>query len=156
MIYLRNILNILFFVILLFSELLINTIFVFEYILFLPFYIGLFYVSTRRFSNFYISIFLVAGIYYDTLFSSNILGFTSAKFLITCVILNFLTNNQSKNTFQDLAAFVAGVFLYSFTYSFDFLQPQFLYLLLISSLVNYFLFRILNITIEKNVLKQKI
>jgi hypothetical protein len=46
--------------------------------------------------------------------------------------------------------------LYSFTYSFDFLQPQFLYLLLVSSLVNYFLFRILNITIEKNVLKQKI
>jgi hypothetical protein len=31
-----------------------------------------------------------------------------------------------------------------------------LYLLLISSLFNYFLFRILNITIEKNVLKQKI
>ncbi len=156
MIYLKNILNILFFVLLLFSELLINTIFVFENILFLPFYIGLFYVSTRRFSNFYISIFLVAGIYYDALFSSNILGFTSAKFLITCVILNFLTNNQSKNTFQDLAAFVVGVFLYSFTYSFDFLQPKFLYLLLLSSLVNYFLFRILNITIGKNVLKQKI
>ncbi len=156
MIYLRNILNILFFVLLLFSELLINTIFVFEYVLFMPFYIALFFVSTRRFSNFYISIFLVAGIYYDTLFSSNILGFTSAKFLITCVILNFLTNNQSKNTLQDLAAFVVGVFFYSFTYSFDFLQPQFLYLLLISSLVNYFLFRILNITIEKNVLKQKI
>ena len=136
MIYLRNILNILFFVLLLFSELLINTIFVFEYILFLPFYIGLFYVSTRRFSNFYISIFLVAGIYYDSLFSSNILGFTSAKFLITCVILNFLTNNQSKNTFQDLAAFVGGLFLYSFTYSFDFLQPQFLYLLLVLSLIH--------------------
>ena len=125
MIYLRNILNILFFVILLFSELLINTIFVFEYILFMPFYIGLFYVSTRRFSNFYISIFLVAGIYYDTLFSSNILGFTSAKFLITCVILNFLTNNQRKNTLQDLAAFVAGVFFIASLTLLIFFNPSF-------------------------------
>ena len=125
MIYLRNILNILFFVILLFSELLINTIFVFEYILFMPFYIALFYVSTRRFSNFYISIFLVAGIYYDTLFSSNILGFTSAKFLITCVILNFLTNNQRKNTLQDLAAFVAGVFFIASLTLLIFFNPSF-------------------------------
>jgi len=38
----------------------------------------------------------------------------------------------------------------------EYLNPEFLYQILISSLVNYFLFRILNITIGKNVLKQKI
>ena len=116
----------------------------------------LFVISTRRFSNFYISVFLVAGIYYDALYSSNILGFSSAKFLITIILMNFIVANQQNNTYLDLATFTVGIFIYKFTYSLEYLNPEFLYQILISSLVNYFLFRILNITIGKNVLKQKI
>ena len=73
MIYLRNLYSIITFVFLLFIELLFNTIFNFDYFLIMPFFIGMFIISTLRFSNYYISIFLVAGIYYDTLYSSNIL-----------------------------------------------------------------------------------
>ena len=80
MIYLKNLFNIFSFVFLLFIELLINTILDSNYFMILPFFIGMFVISTRRFSNFYISVFLIAGIYYDSLFSSNILGFSSAKF----------------------------------------------------------------------------
>ncbi len=64
--------------------------------------------------------------------------------------------NQQNNTYLDIATFTVGIFIYKFTYSLEYLNPEFLYQILISSLVNYFLFRILNITIGKNVLKQKI
>ena len=127
-----------------------------RYNLFALFLIGMFLISTRRFSNFYISVFLIAGIYYDALYSSNILGFSSAKFLITIILMNFIVANQQNNTYLDLATFTVGIFIYKFTYSFEYLNPEFLYQILISSLVNYFLFRILNITIDKNVLEQKI
>ena len=156
MIYLRNLLSIIAFVFLLFVELLINTILTFDYFLIMPFFIAMFLISTRRFSNFYISVFLVAGIYYDALYSSNILGFSSAKFLITIILMNYIIANQENNIYLDLATFTVGVFIYKFTYSLEYLNPEFLYQILISSLVNYFLFRILNITIGKNVLKQKI
>tara|TARA_Y100000816_G_scaffold130840_1_gene92332 strand:- start:982 stop:1452 length:471 start_codon:yes stop_codon:yes gene_type:complete len=156
MIYLRNLFSIITFVFLLFIELLLNTIFNFDYFLIMPFFIGMFIISTLRFSNYYISIFLVAGIYYDTLYSSNILGFSSAKFLITIIFMNFIIANQQNNTYLDLATFTVGIYIYKFTYSWEYLNPEFLYQLLVSSLVNYFLFRILNITIGKNVLKQKI
>ena len=156
MIYLRNLLSIIAFVFLLFVELLINTILTFDYFLITPFFIAMFLISTRRFSNFYISVFLVAGIYYDALYSSNILGFSSAKFLITIILMNYIIANQQNNIYLDLATFTVGVFIYKFTYSLEYLNPEFLYQILISSLVNYFLFRILNITIGKNVLKQKI
>ena len=156
MIYLRNLLSIIAFVFLLFVELIINTILTFDYFLIMPFFIVMFLISTRRFSNFYISVFLVAGIYYDALYSSNILGFSSAKFLITIILMNYIIANQENNIYLDLATFTVGVFIYKFTYSLEYLNPEFLYQILISSLVNYFLFRILNITIGKNVLKQKI
>ena len=156
MIYLRNLLSIIAFVFLLFVELLINTILTFDYFLIMPFFIVMFLISTRRFSNFYISVFLVAGIYYDSLYSSNILGFSSAKFLITIILMNYIIANQQNNIYLDLATFTVGVFIYKFTYSLEYLNPEFLYQILISSLVNYFLFRVLNITIGKNVLKQKI
>ena len=155
MIYLRNLLSIISFVFLLFIELLTNTILNFDFLI-MPFFIGMFLISTRRFSNFYISVFLVAGIYYDALYSSNILGFSSAKFLITIILMNFIIANQQINIYQDIATFTVGIFIYKFTYSLEYLNPEFLYQLLISSLVNYFLFRILNITIGKNVPKQKI
>ena len=156
MIYLRNLLSIITFVFLLFIELLINTISNFDYFLVMPFFIGMFLISTRRFSNFYISVFLVAGIYYDALYSSNILGFSSAKFLITIILMNFMIANQQNNIYLDFATFTLGIFTYKFIYSLEYLNPEFLYQMLTSSLVNYFLFRILNITIGKNVLKQKI
>ena len=92
----------------------------------------------------------------DNKISSNILGFSSAKFLITIILMNFIVANQQNNTYLDLATFTVGIFIYKFTYSLEYLNPEFLYQILISSLVNYFLFRILNITIGKNVLKQKI
>ena len=155
MIYLRNLLSIIAFVFLLFIELLTNTILNFDFLI-MPFFIGMFLISTRRFSNFYISVFLVAGIYYDALYSSNILGFSSAKFLITIILMNFIIANQQNNSYLDFATFTVGIFIYKFTYSFEYLNPEFLFQLLISSFVNYFLFRILNITIGKNVLKQKI
>jgi len=155
MIYLRNLLSIISFVFLLFIELLTNTILNFDFLI-MPFFIGMFLISTRRFSNFYISVFLVAGIYYDALYSSNILGFSSAKFLITIILMNFIIANQQNNSYLDFATFTVGIFIYKFTYSFEYLNPEFLFQLLISSFVNYFLFRILNITIGKNVLKQKI
>lgn len=155
MIYLRNLLSIVTFVFLLFIELLTNTILNFDFLI-MPFFIGMFLISTRRFSNFYISVFLVAGIYYDALYSSNILGFSSAKFLITIILMNFIIANQQNNSYLDFATFTVGIFIYKFTYSFEYLNPEFLFQLLISSFVNYFLFRILNITIGKNVLKQKI
>ena len=156
MIYLKNLLSILIFVFILFIELLINTILNFDYFLIMPFFIAMFIVSTRRFSNFYISVFLVAGLYYDSLFSSNILGFSSAKFLLTIILMNFIIANQENNIYLDFATFTVGIFLYKFIYSFQYLNPDFLYQLLISSVLNYFLFKILNITIDKNVLKQKI
>ena len=156
MIYLKNLLSILIFVFILFIELLLNTILNFDYFLIMPFFIAMFIVSTRRFSNFYISVFLVAGLYYDSLFSSNILGFSSAKFLLTIILMNFIIANQENNIYLDFATFTVGIFLYKFIYSFQYLNPDFLYQLLISSVLNYFLFRILNITIDKNVLKQKI
>tara|TARA_Y100001935_G_C17253582_1_gene482387 strand:+ start:155 stop:625 length:471 start_codon:yes stop_codon:yes gene_type:complete len=156
MIYLKNLLSILIFVFILFIELLLNTILNFDYFLIMPFFIAMFIVSTRRFSNFYISVFLVAGLYYDSLFSSNILGFSSAKFLLTIILMNFIIANQENNIYLDFATFTVGIFLYKFIYSFQYLNPDFLYQLLISSVLNYFLFKILNITIDKNVLKQKI
>ncbi len=156
MIYLKNSLFILLFTFFLLFEMLLNTFFSLDYLIFLPFFIALFYISTRTFSNFFISVLMFSGVYYDLLFSSNILGFSSAKFLIVAMLMNFVMVNQQKNFVLDFITFTTGLFIYKFSYTLEFLDTQNILQLLISSPFNYFLFRILNITIDKNVLKQKI
>ena len=156
MIYLKNSLFILLFTFFLLFEMLLNTFFSLDYLIFLPFFIALFYISTRTFSNFFISVLMFSGVYYDLLYSSNILGFSSAKFLIVAMLMNFVMVNQQKNFVLDFITFTTGLFIYKFSYTLEFLDTQNILQLLISSPFNYFLFRILNITIDKNVLKQKI
>ena len=156
MIYLKNLFFILVFTFFLFFEMLLNTFFSLDYLILLPFFIALFYISTRTFSNFFISVLMFCGVYYDLLYSSNILGFSSAKFLIVAMLMNFVIANQQKNVFLDFMTFLTGLFIYKFSFNIEFLDAQNLLQLFISSPFNYFLFRILNITIDKNVLKQKI
>ena len=131
---LRQVSFIVLFIFILIFELLIGIIGEFPELRILPFLILLFYISSEKFSNSFVLAFFFSGIYYDLFYTSNYFGSTSAKFL---------------------AFFVATIIykIESIVYSFTIYQLTIIFLI---SVINYFLFKLINITLKRDVFKKSI
>jgi len=153
---LRNSSYIFLFIGVLVIELLIGGFTEFSDIKILPFLIILFYISINKFSNDYILAFFFSGIYYDLFYTSNYFGSTSAKFLSIGIVVNFINNKLNDNLFSEFLVFFLAVALYKFEfiiYSYSFIQLTIVFLI---SVINYFLFKLINITLKRYVFKKSI
>ena len=153
---LRNFSFAILFISVLILELLIGIIGDFPEIRILPFLILLFYISLNRFSNSYILAFFFSGIYYDLFYTSNYFGSTSAKFISIGIFINFINNKINNDLFSEFLLFFGSVLIYKFEniiYSFSI--NQFIVIFLIS-VINYFLFKLINITLKRDVFKKPI
>jgi len=151
---LRNSIYIVLFIAVLVIELLIGVFSEFSDIEILPFLILLFYISINKFSNAYIFAFFFSGIYYDLFYTSNYFGSTSAKFLSIAIVVNFINNKLNDNLFSEFLVFFLAVALYKFEfiiYAFNFIQLTIIFLI---SVINYFLFKLINITLKGDVFKK--
>jgi len=153
---LRNSSYIFLFIAVLVIELLIGIFTEFSDIEILPFLILLFYISIDKFSNAYILAFFFSGIYYDLFYTSNYFGSTSAKFLSIGIVINFINNKLNDNLFNEFLVFLLAVAIYKFEfiiYSFSFIQLTNVFLI---TVINYFLFKLINITLKRDVFKKSI
>ena len=153
---LRNSSYIFLFIAVLVIELLIGIFTEFSDIAILPFLILLFYISIDKFSNAYILAFFFSGIYYDLFYTSNYFGSTSAKFLSIGIVINFINNKLNDNLFNEFLVFFLAVAIYKFEfiiYSFSFIQLTNVFLI---TVINYFLFKLINITLKRDVFKKSI
>ena len=153
---LKNFSYVLLFITVLISELLIGIFSEFSDLEILPFLILLFYISTKKFSNAYIFAFFFSGIYYDLFYTSNYFGSTSAKFLLIGIVINFINNQLNDNLYNEFFIFFVAVTIYKFEiiiYSFSINELR---IILLISVINYFLFKLINITLKRDVFKKSI
>jgi len=153
---LKNFSYVLLFITVLISELLIGIFSEFSDLEILPFLILLFYISTKKFSNAYIFAFFFSGIYYDLFYTSNYFGSTSAKFLLIGIVINFINNQLNDNLYNEFFVFFVAVTIYKFEiiiYSFNISELR---IILLISVINYFLFKLINITLKRDVFKKSI
>ena len=153
---LRNFSFAILFIAVLILELLMGIIGEFPEIRLLPFFILLFYISLNRFSNSYILAFFLSGIYYDLFYTSNYFGSASAKFISLGIFVNFLNNKINNDLLSEFLLFFGAVSIYKFeTIIFSFSISQLTIIFLIS-VINYFLFKLINITLKRDVFTQSI
>ena len=153
---LRNFSFIILFIAVLILELLIGIIGEFPEIRILPFLILLFYISLNRFSNAYILAFFFSGIYYDLFYTSNYFGSASAKFISLGIFVNFINNKINNDFLSEFLLFFGAVSIYKFEtiiYSFSINQLTIIFLI---SVINYFLFKLINITLKRDVFTKSI
>ena len=144
------------FIAVLILELLIGIIGEFPEIVILPFLILLFYISLNRFSNAYILAFFLSGIYYDLFYTSNYFGSASAKFISLGIFVNFINSKINNDLLSEFLLFFGAVSIYKFeTIIFSFSIGQLIIIFLIS-VINYFLFKLINITLKRDVFTQSI
>jgi len=144
------------FIAVLILELLVGIIGEFPEIRILPFLILLFYISLNRFSNAYILAFFLSGIYYDLFYTSNYFGSASAKFISLGIFVNFINNKINNDLLSEFLLFFGAVSIYKFEtiiYSFSINQLIIIFLI---SVINYFLFKLINIILKRDVFTQSI
>ncbi len=153
---LRNFSFVMLFIAVLILELLVGIIGEFPEIRILPFLILLFYISLNRFSNAYILAFFLSGIYYDLFYTSNYFGSASAKFISLGIFVNFINNKINNDLLSEFLLFFGAVSIYKFEtiiYSFSINQLIIIFLI---SVINYFLFKLINIILKRDVFTQSI
>ncbi len=153
---LRNIGFILGFILVLIFELLLGILTDFSNIKILPFLILLSYISISKFSNSYILAFFFSGIYYDLFYTSNYFGTTSAKFIFISVTLNFIYDKFDKNLLTNYFVFLIATIMYKFELFVDSFNLSQMLVVLLISIINYFLLEIINITLKRDVFKKSI
>ena len=144
------------FIVVLIIELLVGIIAEFPEIRIYPFLILLYYISLKKFSNSLVLAFFLSGIYYDLFYTSNYFGSTSAKFILIGVVVNFLANKINDSLINEFGLFLIALLIYKietiiYTLSFN----QLLITISISA-INYFLFKIISVTLKRDVFKKTI
>jgi len=126
-----------------------------EYLEALPFLVYLFYVATFKFSRNSIIVLILNGFYYDLLFTDNYLGYTSIKFLLMCMIVNFISTKSGLGFITNFLLFYLCTLIYKFEIIFVNINSNFLYLLVIC-FPNYLLFKALTGNLRRDVFSTKI
>jgi len=156
MIILRNISSVILFISVLIIELLfgiVSEIFELEV---LPFFILIFYISLKRFSNSYIYAFFISGIYYDLFYTSNYFGTTSAKYIFIAIIVNFIYNKLNETLVNEYLIFLIAILIYKAESIFYTINISDLTNIFLISVINYFLFKIISVTLKWDVFKKSI
>ena len=153
---LRNISFVVLFIFTLIFELLIGIIGEFPELRILPFLILIYYISSYKFSNKYVYAFFLSGIYYDLFYTSNYFGSTSAKFILLGIVVNFISNKINVNMYNEFFIFFVATAIYKIEIIIFSLTFNQLIIIFLISVINYFLFKLINITLKRDVFKKSI
>jgi len=122
----------------------------------LPFLILLFFISSKRFSNSFVYAYFFSGIYYDLFYTSNYFGTTSAKYITLGIIINYIYSNLNSSVYSEYLTFLLAVLIYNYEIIFYSPSVNSIVIILSISIINYFLFKLINITLKRDVFKKSI
>ena len=113
MIFFRNIFRSIYFVIILFFETLINFLIGLDWIVISPFFLLIYFVSTKKFDNQNIIPLVISGLSYDVFLSENYLGVYSILFLLVAIISNYIQKRFQSTNYQEVISFTFGFLIYN-------------------------------------------
>ena len=122
----------------------------------LPFLILLFFISSYRFSNSFVYAYFFSGIYYDLFYTSNYFGTTSAKYITLGILINYIYSNLDSSVYSEYLTFLIAVLIYNYEIIIYSPSLNSILVILSISIINYFLFKLINITLKRDVFKKSI
>ena len=133
----RNIFRSIYFVIILFFETLINFLIGLDWIVISPFFLLIYFVSTKRFDNQNIIPLVISGLSYDVFLSENYLGVYSILFLLVAIISNYFQKRFQSSNYQEFISFTFGFLIYN---TINLLEANFISFFISSLLINYLIY----------------
>jgi len=133
----RNIFRSIYFVIILFLETLINFLIGLEWIVINPFFLLVYFVSTKRFDNQNIIPLVISGLSYDVFLSENYLGVYSISFLLVAIISNYIQKRFQSTNYQEVISFTFGFLIYN---TINLSEANFISFFISSLLINYLIY----------------
>ena len=137
MTFIRNIFRSIYFVIILFFETLINFLIGLDWIVISPFFLLIYFVSTKRFDNQNIIPLVISGLLYDVFLSENYLGVYSILFLLVAIISNYIQKRFQSTNYQEVISFTFGFLIYN---TINLLEENFISFFISSLLINYLIY----------------
>ena len=137
MIFFRNIFRSIYFVIILFFETLINFLIGLDWIVISPFFLLIYFFSTKRFSNQNIIPLVISGLSYDIFLSENYLGVYSILFLLVAIFSNYMQKRSQSTNYQEIIAFTFGFLIYN---TINLSEANFISFFIPSFLINYLIY----------------
>ena len=137
MIFFRNSFRSIYFVIILFFETLINFLIGLDWIVISPFFLLIYFVSTKRFDNQNIIPLVISGLLYDVFLSENYLGVYSILFLLVAIISNYIQKRFQSTNYQEVISFTFGFLIYN---TINLLEENFISFFISSLLINYLIY----------------
>ncbi len=133
----RNIFRSIYFVIILFFDTVINFLLVLDWIVISPFFLLIYFVSTKRFNNQNIIPLVISGLSYDIFLSENYLGVYSILFLLVAIISNYIQKRLQSVSYQEFVSFTFGFLIYN---TINLSQANFISFFISSLLINYLIY----------------
>ena len=137
MTFFRNIFRSIYFVIILFFETLINFLISLDWIVISPFFLLIYFVSTKRYDNQNIIPLVISGLSYDVFLSENYLGVYSILFLLVAVISNYIQKRFQSTNYQEVISFTFGFLIYN---TINLSEANFISFFISSLLINYLIY----------------
>jgi len=137
MTFFRNISRSIYFVIILFFETLINFLIGLDWIVISPFFLLIYFVSTKRFDNQNIIPLVISGLSYDVFLSENYLGVYSILFLLVAIVSNYIQKRFQSTNYQEIISFTFGLLIYN---TINLLEANFISFFISSLLINYLIY----------------
>ena len=137
MIFFRNISRSIYFVIILFFETLTNFLISLDWIVISPFFLLIYFVSTKRFDNQNIIPLVISGLSYDIFLSENYLGVYSILFLFVAIISNYIQKRFQSTNYQEVISFTFGFLIYN---TINLSEANFISFFISSLLINYLIY----------------
>ena len=137
MTFFRNIFRSIYFVIILFFETLINFLIGLDWIVISPFFLLIYFVSTKRFDNQNIIPLVISGLSYDVFLSENYLGVYSILFLLVAIISNYIQKRFQSTHYQEVISFTFGFLIYN---TINLSEATFISFFTSSLLINYLIY----------------
>ena len=137
MIFFQNISRSIYFVIILFFETLINFLIGLDWIVISPFFLLIYFVSTKRFDNQNIIPLVISGLSYDIFLSENYLGVYPILFLFVAIISNYIQKRFQSTNYQEVVSFTFGFLIYN---TINLSEAYFISFFISSLLINYLIY----------------
>ena len=137
MTFFRNSFRSIYFVIILFFETLINFLISLDWIVISPFFLLIYFVSTKRFDNQNIIPLVISGLSYDVFLSENYLGVYSILFLLVAIISNYIQKRFQSTNYQEVISFTFGFLIYN---TINLSEANFISFFISSLLINYLIY----------------
>ena len=137
MTFFRNSFRSIYFVIILFFETLINFLIGLDWIVISPFFLLIYFVSTKRFDNQNIIPLVISGLSYDVFLGENYLGVYSILFLLVAIISNYIQKRFQSINYQEVISFTFGFLIYN---TINLSEVNFISFFISSLLINYLIY----------------